>query len=144
MRYLSLPILLLAGACAGSPAAVPQADVAAKQFPPPSAGAGALYVYRSGLMGFARPVDVALSGGPSAQLDYNTFIRVDAPPGSVEVQCTVGGETGRSIVALQPGETRFVDVAMTPGFPNPGCEVAEAAPDAGRAAVTARRLVQPQ
>ena len=95
-------------------------------------------------MGFARPVDVALTGGPAASLDYNTFIRVDATPGSLEVQCAVGGETARSIVALQPGEMRFVDVAMTPGFPNPGCEVAEVAPDAGRAAVSARRLVQPQ
>ncbi len=87
MRRLSWAssALLLAGACAGSPSAPPQADQQAKQLQAAARRAeAALYVYRSGLMGMLRPLDVSLAGGASAQLGYNTFILVDGPPGQIE------------------------------------------------------------
>ena len=146
MRRLGLPLflLLLLGACAGSPSAPPQADQEAKRFEPPAPGKGALYVYRSGLLGMLRPIDVGLVGGSSAQLGYNTFIRVEGPPGPVEVGCQVGDKTGAGQVQVDDGQTRFVEVAMTVGWLTPGCEVAEVPADRGQAAVRSGRRVEPQ
>ena len=57
---LALPLMLAIAACAGSPSAPPQADQQAKLFEPPQPAKGALYVYRSGLMGAMRPLALAL------------------------------------------------------------------------------------
>ena len=146
VRHLGLPltVLLVVGACAGSPSAPPQADQQAKRFDQPPPDKGALYVYRSGLLGMARPIDVALAGGSSAQLGYNTFIRVEGPPGPVEIGCKVGDKAGNGQVQVDNGQTRFVEVTMTVGWLTPGCEVAEVSPDQGQAAVRAARRVEPQ
>lgn len=145
VRRLSLPvpILLMAGACAGSPSAPPQADQQAKQFDRPAPDKGAVYVYRSGLLGMMRPIDVSLAGGAQAQLGYNTFIRVEGPPGPVDIGCKVGDKTGNGQVQVQDGQTRFVEVSMTVGLLTPGCEVAEVPPDQGQAAIRASRRVEP-
>ena len=87
---LTLSMVLVVGACSGSPSAPPQADQQAKQFAPPRPSQGALYVYRAGVMGALRPLDVSLAGGASAQLAYNTFIRVEGPPGPIDIACKVG------------------------------------------------------
>ena len=55
-RGLALSLMLALGACAGSPAASPQEDALAKRFDRPEPERGALYVYRSGLYGIARPL----------------------------------------------------------------------------------------
>ena len=105
VRRLGLPIsvLLVVGACAGSPSAPPQADQQAKSFRSPPPDRGALYVYRSGLMGMLRPLDVSLAGGASAQLGYNTFIRVEGPPGQIDIACKVGDNTANGQVRSRVG-----------------------------------------
>ena len=145
VRGMALPVslLLVVGACAGSPSAPPQADQQAKRFDQPAPDKGALYVYRSGILGMMRPIDVTLAGGASAQLGYNTFIRVEGPPGQVDIDCKVGDKTGNGQIQIQDGQTRFVEVSMTVGLMTPGCEVAEVPPDQGQAAVRSARRVEP-
>jgi hypothetical protein len=139
---LSLCVLVVAGACSGSPSAPSAADQEAKRFDPPTPAKGALYVYRSGLMGAMRPLDVSLAGGASARLGYNTFIRVEAPPGPFDIACKVGDSTANSQVQIQDGRTGFVEVSMTAGLWTPGCAVAEVPADRGQAAVRAARRVE--
>lgn len=136
--------LLAAGGCAQVPMADPQADQMAKAFPSPEPGKGALYVYRSGVMGFARPIDVAIVGGASAQLATSTYLRLEGPPGPVEVDCKVGDKTGGNQVQIDEGRTRYVEVSMKVGLMLPGCEVAEVAPEQGQAAVRGSKRVEPQ
>ena len=145
LRRLGLPLslMILAGACAGSPSASPQADQQAKSFAPPPPSRGALYVYRSGLMGAMRPLDVSLAGGASAQLGYNTFFLVEGPPGQIDIACKVAGNTTNGQVQIQDGQTRFVEVSMNGWGWTPTCEVAEVAPDRGQAAVRSSRRVEP-
>lgn len=145
VRRLSLPLsmLLAVGACGGSPSAPPPADQEAKRFDRPAPDKGALYVYRAGIMGMLRPIDVSLAGGASAQLGYNTFIRVEGPPGTVDIACKVGDKMGNGQVQIQDGQTRFVEVSMKAELLTPSCEVAEVPPDQGEAAVRASRRVEP-
>lgn len=141
---MSLPLLLLLAGCGASPSAPQQADLEAKQFPPPAPDRGALYVYRSSWYGAAKALDIGVVGGATAQLAPNTFIRVEGPPGPVEVGCKVGDKSGTGQVQVTDGQTRFVEVSMTIGWWTPGCEVAEVPPDQGRAAVLAGRRLEPQ
>jgi hypothetical protein len=142
-RCLSLlPILMLA-ACAGGPAAPPQADQEAKRFDRPEPDKGALYIYRPGWFGMAQSVDVAIAGGASAQLGSNTYVRLEGPPGPVDVNCKVGEKTDSRQIDMQDGQTRFVEVSMTVGWWQPGCELAEVPPDQGRAAVLASKRIEP-
>jgi len=140
---LALPLMLAIAACAGSPSAPPQADQQAKLFEPPQPAKGALYVYRSGLMGAMRPLDVSLAGGASAQLGYNTFIRVEGPPGPIDIVCKVGDKTTNNQVAIQDGQTRFVEVSMKATLWTPTCEIVEVAPDQAQAAIRSSRRVEP-
>jgi hypothetical protein len=133
---------LLVGGCAQVPTASPQADQMAKAFPPPEPGKGALYVYRSGLMGLARPIDVQIVGGRTAQLASNSYLRLEGPPGPVEIDCKVGDKTGAGRVEIGEGRTRFVEVSMKVGLLLPGCEVAEVSPDQGQAAVRGGKRVE--
>jgi hypothetical protein len=142
--FLTLTAVLALGACAQVPLADPRADQEGKLFDPPAQDKGALYIYRSGLLGIARPIDVAIAGGASAQLASNTYLRLEGPPGSVEVQCKVGDKTGGNQVEIVPGRTRFVEVSMKVGVLLPGCEVAEVSPDRGQSAVKASKRVVPQ
>src|SRR5258708_33965483 len=114
-RSLSLSMLLVVGACAGSPSAPPQADQEAKRFDQPAPDKGALYVYRSGILGMLVPIDVNLAGGASAQLGYNTFIRVEGPPGQIDTGCKVGDKTGNGQHQIQDGQTPFAEGSMRMG-----------------------------
>lgn len=144
----SLPLLLVPmlalGACANVPMAPPQADQEAKRFDRPSPDKGALYIYRPGWMGLAKPVDVAVAGGATAQLGSNTYIRLEGPPGPVEIGCRVGDNNANRQVEIQDGQTRYVEVSMKIGLWLPGCEIAEVPPDQGQAAVLASQRVAPQ
>ncbi len=102
-----LTALLALGACAQVPLADPRADQEGKLFDPPAQEKGALYIYRTGLLGIARPIDVAIAGGASAQLASNTYLRLEGPAGPVEVQCRVGDKTGGSQVEIRAGPDPF-------------------------------------
>ncbi|WP_428663717.1 hypothetical protein [Reyranella sp.] len=144
IRKAVLAAALLAAGCAQVPMADPQADQIGRSFPPPEPGKGALYVYRSGIMGVAKPIDVAILGGASAQLATNTYLRLEGPPGPVEVDCKVGDKTGGGQVQIGEGSTRYVEVSMKIGLMLPGCEVAEVPAEQGQAAVRGSRRVAPQ
>jgi hypothetical protein len=136
-------MILAIGACAGSPSAPPQADQEAKRFDPPPPAKGALYVYRAGLMGAVRPLDVSLAGGASAQLGYNTFIRVEGPPGPIDIACSVAGNRANNLVQIQDGQTRFVEVSMNGWGWTPTCEITEVGPDQAQTAIRSSRRVEP-
>lgn len=140
---LLLPGCALIG-CAQVPMADPQADQAAKAFPPPEPGKGALYLYRSGIMGAARPIDVQIVGGRTAQLGSNTYLRLEGPPGPIEVDCKIGDNTGARQVEIDEGRTRYVEVSLTIGVLLPGCKLDEVAPDQGQSAVRGSRRVAVQ
>jgi len=144
IRKALLAATLLAAGCAQVPMADPQADQAGRAFSPPEPGKGALYVYRSGIMGVARPIDVAIVGGATAQLATNTYLRLEGPPGPVEVDCRIGDKTGSGQVQIDEGRTRYVEVSMKVGLLLPGCEVVEVAPEQGQAAVRGSRRVVTQ
>jgi hypothetical protein len=139
-------LLLGLGACASAPMAPEQADQEAKRFDRPAPDKGALYIYRRGLMGVARPIDVAVAGAGAASvpLAFNTYLRLESPPGPIEVDCRIGDKTGAGHVQIAGGETRYVEVSMKVGWWTPGCEVAEVPPDQGRAAILASRRVAQQ
>ena len=143
-KSLSLPLLFMLGACASGPIAPPQADQEAKRFDQPAPDKGALYIYRPGWLGLAKAVDVALAGGATAQLGSNTYIRLEGPPGPVEIDCRVGDNKAGRKVEIQDGQTRNVEVSMTIGRWLPGCQIAEVPPDQGRTAVLASKRVEPQ
>ncbi len=134
-------LLAIAG-CAQVPMAGPQADQMAKGFPAPEPGSGALYVYRSGLMGFARPIDVQVVGGATAALMTSTYLRLEGPPGPIEIDCKVGDKTNATRLEIREGRIRYVEASMTVGALLPGCGLAEVPPEQGQAAVRAGRRVQ--
>jgi len=140
---LAVPMLGL-GACANVPMAPAQADQDAKRFDQPALDKGALYIYRPGWLGLAMPIDVAIVGGATAQLGSNTYLRLEGPPGPVEIDCRVGDKSGAGQVQIADGQTRYVEVSIKVGLWTPGCEVAEVAPDQGRSAVLGSKRVEPQ
>lgn len=142
-KGLTLATLLAAGACAQVPMADQQADQEGRRFDPPAPDKGALYIYRSGLMGLARPIDVAIAGGASAQLASDTYVRLEGPPGPIEIDCRIGDNTGGNQIQIADGQVRFVEVSMKVGVLLPGCEVNEVSPGQGQAAVQNSRRVIP-
>jgi hypothetical protein len=135
---------LLLAACGASPTAPQQADLEAKQFPPAPPGKAALYVYRSSWLAAARPLDIALVGGATAQLTPNSYIRVEGPPGPLEVGCKLGDSTATSQLQAADGQTLFIEASVAMGWWAPACEIAEVPPDQGRAAILAGRRLEPQ
>ena len=140
---LSSSLLLAAAACANVPLADPQQDAEAKRFEQPARDNGALYVYRAGLMGLARPIDIDIAGGASAELVSNTYLRLEGPPGPVDLSCKVGDKQGGQQITIEPGRTRYLEVSMKVGLTLPGCDIVEVSPDQGQAAVRNARRVSP-
>jgi hypothetical protein len=143
-RSLSLSLLLTLGGCANVPMADPQADQEAKQFVRPDGDRGAVYIYRSGLFGLARPLDVGITNGINARLPYNSYLRVDGPPGQIEVGCAAGDYRRSTQVDVAPGRVAFVEASMTMGLWGPHCNVSEVPPDQGQAAVRSSKRVAAQ
>ncbi len=138
---LPLPLLLAAAACANVPLADSRQDAEAKRFEQPARDNGALYVYRSGYMGLARPIDVSLAGGVTAQLASNTFVRLEGPPGPVELSCRIGDQQGGQQITIGSGQTRYVEVSMKVGLMMPGCVMTEVSPDQGQSSIRNARRV---
>lgn len=141
---ISLPLLLLLGACANVPMASPQQDAEAKRFESPPSDSGAVYIYRQGWFGVARPLGVAIAGGVQAELASNTYLRLEGPPGPIDIDCRIGDKTDRREVEVVAGQTRYVEVAMRVGLLAPSCEVAEVSADQGQSAVRSSKRVTPQ
>ncbi len=141
IRQALIAVALLLPGCSQMPTANPPASQA---FVQPEPGRGALYVYRSGVMGLGRPIDVAIAGGRTAQLPYNSYVRLEGPPGPIEVYCKVGDKTGARQLELSEGRTRYIEVSMTVTVLLPGCELVEVAPEQGQAAVRGSRRVDMQ
>ena len=141
IRKALLAAMLLTAACAQVPMADPQADQLGRALAPPEPGKGVLYVYRSGVMGVARPIEVAIVGGPAAQLASNTYLRLEALPGTLQLVCRIGDNSGNGQAQIGEGSIRYVEVSMTVGLLLPGCEVTEVAPEQGQAAVRTSRRV---
>jgi len=134
IRRLSLSLLLALGACASVPVASPQEDADAKRFGRPDSDRSALYIYRQGWMALGKNVEVAIANGARAELMPNSYLRLDGPPGPVEISCKADNTDTRQI-EIAPGQTRYVEVAMRAGWWGPSCEIAEAPTDQGQAAV---------
>jgi hypothetical protein len=141
---LTLTLLLTLGACASVPMADPQADQTGKQFDRPDAGRGAVYIYRTGLFGVARSLDVGITNGVNAKLASNTYLRVDGPAGPIEIGCAAGDYRKSTQVNITPGRVSFVEASMTVGLWGPHCDVAEVSPDQGEAAVRSSKRVAAQ
>lgn len=137
---LSLPLLLVA-ACANVPLADSGQDAEAKRFERPARDNGALYVYRSGYMGLARPIDVSIAGGANAELASNTYLRLEGPPGPVELSCRIGDQQSGQQITMEPGQTRYVEVSMKVGLLMPGCAVTEVSPDQGQSSIRSAKRV---
>ncbi len=144
IRKALLAAVLLTAGCAQVPMADPQANQTGQAFSPPEPGKGALYVYRSGVMGFARPIDVGIVGGPTAQLATNSYLRFDGPAAMVQINCKVGDKTGSGQVQIAEGSIRYVEVTMKVELVLPACVVAEVPPEQGQAAVRGSRRVAVQ
>lgn len=140
-RALALSLLLSLAACADGPVASPQADQEAKSFNSPEPSKGALYVYRHELMGFVRPIDVAIQGGASAKLPINTYVRLEGPPGPIEIDCKMDNNQAAAQIEIAEGRTRYVEVSTTTGLWASGCKLREVAPEIGQAAVRGSRRV---
>lgn len=139
---LTVTLMLALAACATVPMATPQADQEGKRFDPPAQGAGAVYIYRPGWMAFARSVDVGIAGGYHAALASNTYLRLEGPPGPLDVVCKTDNTAERRI-DIAAGETRYVEVAMSGGLWGPRCSINEVSPGQGQAAVLRSKRVLP-
>jgi hypothetical protein len=131
-----LPFALLATACADVQMASPQEDQLGKRFEPPPSDKGALYLYRSGLLGALKPVGVAVStngGGLNVALAPDTWVRLEGEPGPIEVRC-LDDQTGQRF-DVGPGETRYVEVSYRIGLMSGGCGVAEVSSNQGQRGV---------
>lgn len=143
-KGLTLSLLLALASCANVPMADPQADQQGKQFLRPDGDRGAVYIYRSGLFGLARPLDVGITNGINARLPYNSYLRVDGPSGPIEVGCAAGDYRKSTQVNVSPGGVTFVEANMTMGWLGPHCDLAEVSPDQGEAAVRSSKRVAAQ
>lgn len=143
MRALmSILSLLLVAACANVPLATPESDTEGRAFRDPAPGKGALYVYRESINGSGVVVVTSLDGRTLATFGPDTWVRVDLDPGDHKIMCM--GETTPEIrVPLTAHETRYVEVAMRPGWTAARCAVFEVPVEQGRKAVlTGRRAAQ--
>ena len=117
IRKALIAIALVAGGCAQPPVASPQADQMAKGFPTPEPGKGALYVYRSGVMGVARPIDVQIVGGATAQLPHRQLHPPRRPAGPDRGRLQGRRQDRRRPGQIGEGRTRYVEVSMKVGLP---------------------------
>ena len=99
--------------CSGVPMAAGDLDAAAKRFEPPRPGMGALYVVREGYLVIS-PTAVMIDQRQVGRLGYDTFLRVELPPGIHDVRAQdldTRQQLAVTIVRLAVGEIRYVVLA---------------------------------
>lgn len=148
MRLLwSIALALAVTACTSVPLAPREADAAAKRFEPPAPGRGALYIVRDGYM-LSDEVGVLVDRRPVGILAYDTYLRLELPPGQHDVRAeNIENRQALAVttVRLASGETRFVTIANAV-FDSPldramtEMSAREMPMTTGRAAVLSRRL----
>ena len=153
-KRATLAILGLAGllalavtACTSVPLASREADRAAKRFEAPVSGWAALYIVREGYM-ISDEVAVLVDQRPVGSLAYDTYLRLELPPGQHDVRAEdIENRQPLAVTTVQlaAGEIRFVTIANAV-FDSPlaraptEMSAREMPVGAGRAAVLSRRL----
>jgi hypothetical protein len=148
MRPLwSIAAALALAACTSVPLAPREFDTAAKRFEAPSPGLGALYIVREGYM-ISDEVAVLVDQRSVGALAYDTYLRLELPPGQHDVRAeNVENRQPLAVttVRLAVGEIRFVTLANAV-FDSPlartmgEMSARELPVAAGRSAVLSRRL----
>lgn len=142
-----LLVLAVAAACTSVPLASREADTAAKHFEPPASGWAALYVVREGYM-LSDEVAVLVDQRPVGTLAYDTYLRLELPPGQHDVRAeNIENRQPLAVTTVQlaADEVRFVTIANAV-FDSPLARAVtemsarEMPVNAGRAAVLSRRL----
>jgi hypothetical protein len=144
--WTMLAVLALA-ACTDVPLASRALDETAKRFEPPPPGFAALYVVREGTL-VSTPVTLLLDRRRTGLLGYDTYFRLELPPGSHDVRIQdldTGQQLAVTNVQLAIGDIRFVTVGNavleTPLSSTVTEMTAREVPSAqGRAAVSGKRL----
>jgi hypothetical protein len=108
---------LLAG-CATVPKAAPDADLAAKQFPAPTPGHAAVYVYRNELLGSAVRMTVLLNGQHVGDTASRSFLWFWVAPGKHQLLSMPGSATLE--LDAKPGASYFVWQEVKMGAWSPG------------------------
>lgn len=143
----SIVVALAIASCTSVPLAPRETDVAAKRFEPPAPGRGALYIVREGYM-ISDEVAVLVDQRPAGSLAYDSYLRLELPPGQHDVRAEdIENRQPLAVTAVQlsAGEIRFVSIANAV-FDSPLARAAtemsarEVPAGAGRAAVLSRRL----
>lgn len=146
----SLLVALVLLACTDVPLAPRGLDAAAKRFAPPQSGLAALYVVREGTF-VSTPVALLIDRRRAGLLGYDTYFRLELPPGRHDVRIQ-DLDTGRQLavtnVELGVGDIRFVTVGNavleTPLSSAMTEMTAREVPGAqGRAAVSGKSLAAP-
>jgi len=148
MRLLwSIVLVLALAACTSVPLAPRAADTTAKRFEPPAPGFASLYIVREGYM-ISDEVAVLVDQRPIGSLAYDTYLRLDLPPGQHDVRAeNIENRHPLAVTTVQlaAGEIRFVTIANAV-FDSPLARAVtemsarEMPAGAGRAAVLSRRL----
>jgi hypothetical protein len=148
MRLLwSMAVALAVAACTSVPLASREVDAAAKRFEPPAPGRGALYIVREGYM-LSDEIAVVVDQQPVGTLAYDTYLRLELPPGQHDVRAeSIENRQPLAVTTVQLGigEIRFVTLANAV-FESPLARAVtemsarEMPVTAGRAAVLSRRL----
>jgi len=93
--------------CASVPRATPEKDLAAKQFPAPSPGHAAVYVYRNEYYGSAARMSLLLNGQAVGDTTGHTFVWFWVGAGKHQIVSKAENEFVLDLDA-KPGATYFV------------------------------------
>jgi len=113
LQLMLVALIAVLAACTDVPLAPPDRDVAAKRFEAPRPGLAALYVIREGTF-VSTPVTLLIDQRRAGVLGYDTYFRLELPPGWHDVR-VFDPDTGQQLavtnIQLEIGDVRFVSVA---------------------------------
>ena len=123
-------------ACASVPMASSDADIQAKQFPPPPAGQATFYFFREGILAAAVALNASVGQRMLGQLGPDTYFRIDLQPGEYDTRCSSTENSRSTTISIATGETRFVEIAPRFGVAVARCAIFEVPEQQGRSAIT--------